>query len=125
MGQPRDADPRAAYALWNRATDEVTTLRVAYDVERTIEALRAAALPASSAIALLAIVLSVVAQGGDLFESFLKRRFGAKDSSHLIPGHGGILDRFDSLILVAPAVFHYVNYFVGFAVCQPEKIFGG
>jgi diadenosine tetraphosphatase ApaH/serine/threonine PP2A family protein phosphatase len=45
VGQPRDADPRAAYALWNRATDEVMTLRVAYDVERTIEALRAAALP--------------------------------------------------------------------------------
>ena len=54
-----------------------------------------AALPAWSAIALLALVLSVIAQGGDLFESFLKRRFGAKDSSHLIPGHGGLMDRLD------------------------------
>jgi diadenosine tetraphosphatase ApaH/serine/threonine PP2A family protein phosphatase len=46
VGQPRDGDPRAAYALWNRATDEVATFRVAYDIERTIAALRAAALPA-------------------------------------------------------------------------------
>jgi diadenosine tetraphosphatase ApaH/serine/threonine PP2A family protein phosphatase len=45
VGQPRDGDPRAGYALWNRATDQIATLRVGYDVERTIEALRAAALP--------------------------------------------------------------------------------
>src|SRR5207244_3723672 len=38
---------------------------------------------------------------------------------------GGILDRFDSLILVALAVFHYVNYFVGFAAGQPQRIFSG
>jgi phosphatidate cytidylyltransferase len=50
------------------------------------------------AIAMLAVVLSVVAQGGDLFESFLKRRFGAKDSSHLIPGHGGLMDRLDGFV---------------------------
>jgi phosphatidate cytidylyltransferase len=59
---------------------------------------RTAALPAWSAIALLAVVLSVIAQGGDLFESFLKRRFGAKDSSHLIPGHGGLMDRLDGFV---------------------------
>ena len=50
------------------------------------------------AIAALAVVLSVMAQGGDLFESFLKRRFGAKDSSHLIPGHGGLMDRLDGFV---------------------------
>ena len=59
---------------------------------------QAAALPAWLAIAMLAVVLSVVAQGGDLFESFLKRRFGAKDSSHLIPGHGGLMDRLDGFV---------------------------
>jgi phosphatidate cytidylyltransferase len=50
------------------------------------------------AIAVLAVILSVMAQGGDLFESFLKRRFGAKDSSHLIPGHGGLMDRLDGFV---------------------------
>jgi phosphatidate cytidylyltransferase len=50
------------------------------------------------AIAMLAVVLSVCAQGGDLFESLLKRRFGAKDSSRLIPGHGGLMDRLDGFL---------------------------
>jgi phosphatidate cytidylyltransferase len=50
------------------------------------------------AVAMLAVVLSVFAQAGDLFESLLKRRFGAKDSSHLIPGHGGLMDRLDGFV---------------------------
>jgi len=48
--------------------------------------------------------LAVVGQAGDLAESALKRRFGVKDSSGLIPGHGGILDRVDALLTVIPAV---------------------
>lgn len=52
---------------------------------------------------LLGVVAAIVAQGGDLFESHVKRRFGAKDSSHLIPGHGGFMDRLDGFI--AAAVF--------------------
>ncbi len=47
------------------------------------------------AIALLALVLSIVSQAGDLLESFIKRRFNAKDASGLIPGHGGVMDRLD------------------------------
>jgi phosphatidate cytidylyltransferase len=50
------------------------------------------------AIAMLAIILSICAQAGDLFESFLKRRFDAKDSGHLIPGHGGLMDRLDGFV---------------------------
>ena len=63
----------------------------------------AAALPGLFAIAILAVVLSVLAQAGDLFESFLKRRFGTKDSSHLIPGHGGLMDRLDGFIAASVA----------------------
>jgi phosphatidate cytidylyltransferase len=73
----------------------------------------------------LGIIVSVVGQFGDLMLSSIKRDLGIKDTAKLIPGHGGLLDRFDSLILVAPAVFHYVNYFVGIAESQPQRIFSG
>src|SRR2546421_3076336 len=73
----------------------------------------------------LGIIVSIVGQFGDLMLSAIKRDLGLKDTSRLIPGHGGLLDRFDSLILVAPAVFHYVGYFVGFGAGQPQRIFFG
>ncbi|MFK0383096.1 phosphatidate cytidylyltransferase [Agrobacterium sp. NPDC090273] len=53
----------------------------------------------------LALVLSVFSQIGDLFESFVKRRFQVKDSSHLIPGHGGFMDRVDGLVFACFTVF--------------------
>lgn len=51
----------------------------------------------------LALLLSVVAQGGDLFESAVKRRFGVKDSGRIIPGHGGLMDRLDGFLAAAGA----------------------
>jgi len=59
-----------------------------------------------------ALVVVVMGTWGDLVESLLKRQLGIKDSGNILPGHGGILDRFDSFLLSAPAVAVYL-YFIG------------
>jgi phosphatidate cytidylyltransferase len=60
----------------------------------------------------LSVVVAVFATFGDLVESLIKRTVGVKDSGNILPGHGGILDRIDSLLLVAPAVLIYLMLIV-------------
>ena len=74
---------------------------------------------------LFGIALSVSCQFGDLMLSSIKRDLGLKDMDVLIPGHGGLLDRFDSLILVAPVAFHAISYYVGVGKGLEECIFSG
>lgn len=61
--------------------------------------------------AALGVICSVVDTLGDLVESMLKRSVGVKDSGNIMPGHGGFLDRFDSLLIILPFVFVYLNIF--------------
>jgi phosphatidate cytidylyltransferase len=60
----------------------------------------------------IAAICAVAGTAGDLFESKLKRLAGVKDSGAVMPGHGGFLDRFDSLLFAAPATWIYVNLFI-------------
>ena len=61
-------------------------------------------------LAVYAFVGSICAMFGDLVASLIKRSFGVKDFGNLIPGHGGILDRFDSVLFVAPLMYYFMQY---------------
>lgn len=70
----------------------------------------------------LGLIVSISGQLGDLTLSSIKRDLGIKDWAATFPGHGGLLDRFNSLLFAAPAVFHYIGYFDGIGLDQPTRI---
>lgn len=77
----------------------------------------------------LGILISGLGQLGDLILSSVKRDLNIKDTGNLIAGHGGLLDRFDSLVLVPPAVYHFVSFYLEelgpLGIDQPVRIFTG
>ena len=74
----------------------------------------------------LGALVGVAAQAGDLMLSSIKRDLGIKDMGVTLPGHGGVLDRFNSLLLVAPfACSTWFGYYVGFGLDQPARIITG
>jgi phosphatidate cytidylyltransferase len=74
---------------------------------------------------LFGLIVGIGAQAGDLMLSSIKRDIGIKDMGTILPGHGGVLDRFNSLLLVAPAAFHFIRFFVGVAEQQPARLITG
>jgi phosphatidate cytidylyltransferase len=96
VGGPKLAPRWSPNKTWSGAIGGIVGAALATIVLATI-----AGLGSPIVLTMIAVALSVVAQAGDLFESALKRRFGAKDSGHLIPGHGGAMDRLDGFVAAA------------------------
>jgi len=74
---------------------------------------------------LFGALLGATGQLGDLTLSSIKRDLGIKDMGAALPGHGGVLDRFNSVLLAAPTVFHFVGYHIGVGLTSDARIFTG
>lgn len=98
IGGPRLAPRLSPGKTWSGAVGGLV-VAVAVGVA-TAQIFAAAAIPWQAAV--LAGLLALVAQAGDLLESAIKRRLQIKDTSHLIPGHGGLFDRLDAILAAAP-----------------------
>jgi phosphatidate cytidylyltransferase len=102
---------RLAPSLSPGKTVEGGVAQVVASIAAALLGARFAGLTPSEAVA-VGVVLGIVGQFGDLSESFLKRSAGTKDAGHVIPGHGGLLDRLDSLLFNVPALYYWL-YFAG------------
>ena len=91
--------------LWPRVSPKKTWAGaiggLAGGIAAAVAVAYASGLRSAAAAGLIGLLLSILAQAGDLFESAVKRRFGAKDASQLIPGHGGLMDRLDGFLVAA------------------------
>ena len=110
FGGPKLCPPISPKKTWSGAAGgAICATAVAILLPRMLVALSAtefatvARMVRPEVLAVLGLSLSVLAQLGDLLESWIKRRFGAKDASHLIPGHGGVMDRLDGFWAAAVA----------------------
>jgi phosphatidate cytidylyltransferase len=98
IGGPKLSPRISPKKTWAGAIGGLVTALIA-----GIATARLAGVPVTPALVSVAALLSGFCQCGDLFESWVKRRFGAKDSGNIIPGHGGMMDRVDGLIFAATA----------------------
>ena len=87
-------------------------LAPAISPNKTIEGFLGGLVGTIAAVAGLGAAIAILGTLGDLVESLMKRHTGIKDSGAIIPGHGGIWDRFDSVLFTAPLVYYYTIYFV-------------
>lgn len=102
IGGPKIAPAISPSKTWAGLIGGAVLASIALSVEAYITADSAASMIRDvRAAAIFGVILAVVAQAGDFLESWLKRRAGVKDSSNLIPGHGGVFDRVDGLVAVA------------------------
>ena len=100
----------------------VTTLFVMYIAGRIFQG---TVLDSPGLLLVLGLLIASCGQLGDLVLSSIKRDIGIKDFGTVLPGHGGLLDRIDSLLLSAPAAFYFIAYFVGVGVDSQTQIFTG
>ncbi|MFZ2099574.1 MAG: phosphatidate cytidylyltransferase [Oricola sp.] len=116
FGGPKIATAISPNKTWSGAIGGLTAAVIAAIIVFLIAGLHSLALAAA-----LAAILSVVSQVGDFFESWVKRRAGVKDSSRIIPGHGGVMDRVDGLVFAAIALWILCILASGFA--RPSAAF--
>ena len=105
LGRHRLAPSISPGKTWEGAIGALAVTAVASAALATV--LELDSVPIFNALA-LGVGLSIAGQLGDLGQSWLKRRAGVKESGGLLPGHGGILDRLDSMVLILPMVYYYV-----------------